>query len=148
MNWPSVTHAPEEQIEVDRMLDPPRFFFFFFFFFECYFDLYAWKTWKCFLSLPLMYKHERKQKKNPEIYHEVSLQYFYNALLKSVTLTTSGVHTQYIFYTRRFFLLRTSECADLEQRNEILELTHCYNWLIIDKWCRNFVIMIYYKMYW
>lgn len=90
----------------------------------------------------------KEREKKTEIYHEVSLQYFYNALLKSVTLTTSGVHTQYIFYTRRFFLHRSSECAELEQRNEILELTHCYNRLIIDKWCRNFVIMIYYKMYW
>lgn len=59
-----------------------------------------------------------------KIYHEVSLQYFYNALLKSVTLTTSDVYIRYIFYTRCFFLHRTSECAKLEQRNEMPELEY------------------------
>lgn len=49
------------------------------------------------LSLPLTYKNE--------IYHEVYLQYFYNALLKAVTLTKSDVYIQYILHKMLFLFI-------------------------------------------
>lgn len=42
-----------------------------------------------------MYKHE--------VYHDVSLQYFYNALLKSATLTKSDVYILSIYSTQDAF---------------------------------------------
>lgn len=108
--------------------------------FECYFHWYAWNTWMCLLRLPLTYCRK--------IYHKVSLQYFYNALFKSATLTKSDVYIQYIFYTRGFFLHRMSVHGSRRVTNLIFTehddswawiLVHCYHSLVIVIFCKTFL---------
>lgn len=137
MNWPSFTHAPEDQSEVDRMLYPlhPLLFFLI----KSLISFVCMKYMEVLSFSPLSYWNK--------LYHEVFLQYFYNALLKSVSLT-KVMYIFSIYSTQKkkksFVLPRTTVASvqKLEQRSETWAWipAHCYSRLMIDVSCRNFVI--------